>query len=221
MRDPPDSVHQRSPSRTGRERSFDASAMASMGVARSRSSGWAARTETPRNRPTSSQTASSSSSPAVAPRPHRPAVEHAAEVVERLLVGEIDRVLGGVDQFGLAHERRVQPVDLELRQLGAGGRQPAPDVAADCVMFAMAISTAGEMDCLRFSGTAGTQVTFQVAGGFGPSVIVIRPNGTTACDNEFTFTYTCALDVTGTHTFLIRDESGTGTGSYSVSGTEL
>ena len=83
------------------------------------------------------------------------------------------------------------------------------------------ISSAAEMDCFTFSGSAGDRVRIRMVKtsgtGFSPTQEEMRPNGTTKCTPTGALDVTCALDYTGTHTILIEDSAGTNTGGYVVS----
>jgi uncharacterized repeat protein (TIGR01451 family) len=88
------------------------------------------------------------------------------------------------------------------------------------------IDNPGEVDCFTFDGTAGERVRMTVietSGDLTAYQELLRPDGSTvphsACSSTNPTTAqetTCLLDVTGTHTILIRDPGGTGTGTYDL-----
>jgi hypothetical protein len=82
------------------------------------------------------------------------------------------------------------------------------------------IGQPAETDCFTFSGTAGERVrrwVVRTSGTLLPYHEVLRPDGTTLCGPTTSREQTCMLDTDGTHTVLVRDSSGTGTGSYRLS----
>src|SRR5207248_4080903 len=78
------------------------------------------------------------------------------------------------------------------------------------------ISTAGEMDCYTFSGSAGDRIRLRMVnttgGSFFPTAELIRPNGTTVCGPSFPNDITCTVNKTGTYTVIVRDSTGTFSG---------
>ena len=84
-----------------------------------------------------------------------------------------------------------------------------------------AVSLAGALACLTFSGTAGDEISFSATstgGTWNPLTDVVRTDGTTLCGPTFADVFTCTLTTNGTHTVIIRDGAGTGssTGSYAL-----
>jgi hypothetical protein len=79
---------------------------------------------------------------------------------------------------------------------------------------------AGEVDCLRFSATAGQTVTTHVSATSGTLAAtheVLRPDGTTLCGPTSAVSQSCAIASSGTYSVLIIDAAGSGTGGYTVS----
>jgi hypothetical protein len=82
------------------------------------------------------------------------------------------------------------------------------------------IVATGQMDCWTFAGTLGDQVRVRVTESSGTIFAqqeVVRPSGTTVCGLNGNQDATCTLSSTGTHTVLVRDNSGTNLGNYRIS----
>ena len=81
------------------------------------------------------------------------------------------------------------------------------------------IGVAGETDCFSVDGVAGHKLRFEVIGTDGTLVAnteVLNPNGTTLLGPSTAVDQDVRLTATGTHTILVRDLTGTGTGGYTV-----
>jgi hypothetical protein len=82
------------------------------------------------------------------------------------------------------------------------------------------ITLLGNENCFTFPGTTKQRVKVVVlptAGAIVPNTEVIRPDGVDACaPTTNTTNFHCLLGGAGTYTLLIRDLTGTNTGSYSV-----
>jgi hypothetical protein len=105
--------------------------------------------------------------------------------------------------------------------------EAAAAAAAECSPIAFATtSVAGtilapdETDCWRFDANARDRVRIRVTktggGAFNPRIELLRPTGTTLCGPTGFAELTCTLDLTGTHTILIRDAAGTNPGDYRI-----
>lgn len=85
--------------------------------------------------------------------------------------------------------------------------------------LAASIDTAAETDCYIIAGANLDQAqtkAIRSTGTFDTTTEVIRPAGTTKCGATTADTTTCTLDVTGNHVILIRDNTGTLTGNYTI-----
>ena len=82
------------------------------------------------------------------------------------------------------------------------------------------ITLLGAEDCFTFPGTTKQRVkvvVLRTAGTIVPNTEVIRPQGVDACPpTTETTNFHCLLAGAGTYMLLIRDLTGTNTGSYSV-----
>jgi uncharacterized repeat protein (TIGR01451 family) len=80
------------------------------------------------------------------------------------------------------------------------------------------IGATGEETCYGTSGTTGDQIRVTVtetAGALVPVAEVRRPDGTALCRTTAGVA-TCTLDVSGAHTIVVSDASGTATGDYQL-----
>jgi hypothetical protein len=68
----------------------------------------------------------------------------------------------------------------------------------------------GETDCVRFEGVAGDRIRFRSVAVHAMDLVaeVLRPDGTTRCARAAAASLTCELTTTGTHTILVRDQTG-------------
>ena len=81
------------------------------------------------------------------------------------------------------------------------------------------IGVAAATDCYIFSGSVGDRVRARAAETSGTLFAVlemVRPDGTTLCGPTSLDQLTCQLDTAGSHTALVRDTFGTGTGDYEL-----
>jgi hypothetical protein len=81
------------------------------------------------------------------------------------------------------------------------------------------ISTPAEMDCFTVAAGAGDRLQLTIAetsAGFTAFSDIRRPDGSTLCASAAS-PQVCVVDSAGTHTVLVRDVNGTGTGSYALS----
>ena len=129
--------------------------MASTGEARSRSSGCAAWTVTPIDRPTSRHTASSSSWPTAPTRRVAAPLEHAAEVVEGQLALELHGAGRGIDQLGLRRELLVERPHLGLGERDPGAVEAAREVGRRAPLGR--IGPLGTVDRLTAGGAGGVE----------------------------------------------------------------
>jgi hypothetical protein len=86
------------------------------------------------------------------------------------------------------------------------------------------IAAAGEIDCFRFSGTAGDRIRVRLpetSGALSAIVEVVRPDGTTQSCATSSNDTTCTLEDTGAHRIFVYDQTGLKTGDYVVSAQRL
>jgi adhesin HecA-like repeat protein len=82
------------------------------------------------------------------------------------------------------------------------------------------VLTTGDMDCFRFTATAGQTVTVHVTettSGLIAYQEVLRNNGTTLCSTTTAEFYSCTVGTAGTYTVIVRDYSGATTGNFQIS----
>src|SRR2546426_3235885 len=79
-------------------------------------------------------------------------------------------------------------------------------------------STAGEMDCYTFSGSAGDRIRLRMVnttgGSFFPTAELIRPNRNSTRLHSIPHVITCAAFYIEKKTVIIRDSSRTVSGNY-------
>ncbi len=81
------------------------------------------------------------------------------------------------------------------------------------------ITSAAHVSCWAFSGAKGKVVNIKTLGTYGalnPETEVIRPGGTVECERATIFERTCALDATGTHFLLGKDNPGKSPGVFNL-----
>jgi hypothetical protein len=81
------------------------------------------------------------------------------------------------------------------------------------------ITSAGQADCYTFSAKAGERVIVRVVvtgGSLVPETEIDNPKAATVCGPSTQFEQNCRLLLAGVSTILIRDQSGTSTGTYTV-----
>src|SRR4029079_3551535 len=83
---------------------------------------------------------------------------------------------------------------------------------------------AGEWDCYTFTGAPGDQIRLRVletSGSITTQQEVLSPDGTRVCAHTTASEMTCSPELSGTHRILVRDNSGTNTGNYSIAAQKL
>jgi len=82
------------------------------------------------------------------------------------------------------------------------------------------IDAAAEVDCYTFTGTAGDRMrsrAIETSGSLSLMQEIIRPDGATfSCGPTYLDELDCQLPVSGTYTLLVKDGTGTHTGTYNV-----
>ena len=117
---------------------------------------------------------------------------------------------GGVQtaNYRIVLEKFPTPTDCDLVSVG----DPAQN---------RGVSAAGAIDCVRFTGPAGSDVRVQaptLSGTWEPLTDVLKTDGSTECGSTFADDFVCHLNTGGTHTLIVRDGGGLGerTGTYSL-----
>jgi hypothetical protein len=78
---------------------------------------------------------------------------------------------------------------------------------------AVAVSKAGAIDCVTFTGKAGDFIRIRdvvTSGSWTPLSDVVRPDGSIVCQAGFADEFTCQLTTNGKHTLVLADGTGTG-----------
>jgi hypothetical protein len=85
------------------------------------------------------------------------------------------------------------------------------------------LASTGAIDCFTYSGPTGALVTVDpvvVSGTLEPETDIFSPAGVSTCATPGEL-HDCAIGSPGTWTTLIWDNSGTGTGTFTLSGADL
>ena len=81
-----------------------------------------------------------------------------------------------------------------------------------------------ELNCWRIDGEAGDLVRVRVIDGgwnWNPVAEVVRPDGSTVCQRTSTDSFTCELDIDGSHTILVQSAVGRSFGGYRIAALRL
>ena len=125
----------------------------------------------------------------------------------------------GVHTLFVVSDSRVQTSTYSVLIQRLNDPVACRSTAFGAAPIAASVTWAAETDCYRLDGDAGAVARLVFTGSLRQHVVVLRPDGTQRCEARYTLPvlgFNCTFDVSGPHTILVEDDSGTLAGGYTI-----